>query len=491
MEQYDLYRDMKQRTGGEIYIGVVGPVRTGKSTFIKRFMQEIVLPQMKDEADRVRATDELPQSAQGRTIMTTEPKFIPKNAAKLLCPDQTEIKVRLVDCVGYMVDGASGHMENNQERKVRTPWSEEEIPFTQAAEIGTTKVIRDHATVGVIISSDGSFGELNRPVFEKPEERTVNELKTLGKPFILLLNSTHPEADSTTALVQKLTERYTIPVLPVNCLKLNRADFHKLLEELLSAFPIREIKFHLPVWAEYCEFGNELRKEAIRIATETMTNKKTMKDIRTSETESESAVFLPIEAPKVHRNTGEIEYELKPQKEAYKKGMLELCGCEIESEHAFYRQIREISKKKQEYARFSEACSQVEEKGYGVVLPATEQLRLSDPELIRSGGKYGVKLRATAPSLHLIKANIITEIAPIVGSEEQAQDLITYLNHQKELGEDGLRTASIFGKSVMCLVEEGVQTKMEVVNEECQKKLQESIEKIINESTGGVICFII
>lgn len=491
MDGYDLYMDMKQRTGGEIYIGVVGPVRTGKSTFIKKFMEEIVLPLIEDEAEKTRAVDELPQSAKGRTIMTTEPKFIPKNAAKIVFRDGTDVKIRLIDCVGYMVEGAAGHLENEKERLVKTPWSTEEIPFTKAAEIGTGKVIREHSTVGVLVTSDGSFGELTREGYAVPEERTILELKALGKPFVVLLNSAEPTKKEVIELADTLSETYDVTVLPVNCIQLKKAELLQILEELLNAFPVSEMRFRLPKWAELEAADSELKQEALLMAEEIMKSGRRMKDISRQEKITEGACFDKIAAPVVHMDTGLVEYEFLPKKEYYYRMLGKLLGCSITGEYKFYRMLAEIAQKRTEYEKVSEACAQVEQKGYGLVLPDTAQFELSEPELFKSVGKYGVKIRATAPSVHMIKANIVTEIAPIVGSEEQAKDLIGYMLKQKEDGEEGIRGASIFGKSVDRLVEEGVNAKIANINEECQTKLQESIEKIINDSNGGVICFII
>lgn len=491
METFDLYKDMKLRTGGEIYIGVVGPVRTGKSTFIKRFMDEMVLPVIKSEAEKVRATDEMPQSAQGRTIMTTEPKFIPKEAADIIFPDGTDVKIRLVDCVGYMVEGAAGHMEGEKERMVRTPWSEAEIPFTKAAELGTGKVIREHSTVGVLVTADGSFGELTRENYEIPEERTVNELKRLGKPFVVLLNSARPKAAETLQLAQELTERYDVTVLPTDCTKLEKAELTGVLEELLAAFPVSEMIFRLPKWVELLENTHEMKKEAMEHAKELLLRNRRIRDVREQREYPAGTYFERIQNVSVSMENGMVEFRFQPKKEYYYGMLSELLGCEVTGERRFYQELRELAKRRSEYEKIATACEEVEGKGYGVVLPAANQIQISTPELMKQGGKYGVKIRATAPSVHMIHANIVTEIAPIVGSEEQARDLIAYMTNQGEQGEDGLRTASIFGKTVDKLVEEGVNAKIGNINEECQAKLQESIEKIINESSGGVICFII
>lgn len=491
MESFDLYKDMKLRTGGEIYIGVVGPVRTGKSTFIKHFMDEIVLPVISGEAEKVRAVDELPQSAQGRTIMTTEPKFIPKEAASIEFPDGTNVKLRLIDCVGYMVEGAAGHMEGEKERMVKTPWSEMEIPFTKAAEIGTGKVIREHSTVGVLVTADGSFGELTRENYAVPEERTITELKRLGKPFVVLLNSARPRAPETETLAREMAEKYDVTVLPTDCTRLGRAELLHILEELLAAFPVTEMVFHLPKWVELLENTHEIKKEAMESAKNLMLHGKRMRDVREYREIPTETHFESIVPQAIHMESGRVEYRMEPKKEYYYRMLSDLMGCEVSGEYRFYRCLRELAGRRGEYEKVAAACEEVVNKGYGVVLPETSQLTLSRPELIKQGGKYGVKIRATAPSIHMIQANIVTEIAPIVGSEEQAKDLISYMEQEGENGESGIRTASIFGKTVDKLVEEGVNTKIGNINEECQSKLQESIEKIINDSNGGVICFII
>ncbi len=489
METFDLYKDMKLRTGGEIYIGVVGPVRTGKSTFIKHFMDEMVLPVMTEEAERVRATDELPQSAQGRTIMTTEPKFIPKEAAKITFPDGTDVKIRLVDCVGYMAEGAAGHMEDEKERMIKTPWSETELPFTKAAEIGTGKVIREHSTVGVLVTADGSFGELRRENYAEPEERTIYELKRLGKPFVVLLNSARPKAAETLELAQELAERYDVTVLPTDCTKLGKSELTTVLEELLAAFPVSEMLFRLPKWVELLDNTHEIKTEAMEHAKELLIRNRRIKDVREHREISPGTYFERIIPTTIRMENGTVEYNLEPKKKYYYDMLSKLLGCDITGERGFYKELKELAKRRIEYETIANACEEVEQKGYGVVLPEANQIQISTPELIKQGGKFGVKIRATAPSVHMIQADIVTEIAPIVGSEEQARDLISYMtNHENE---DGLRTASIFGKTVDRLVEEGVNAKIGNINEECQVKLQESIEKIINESSGGVICFII
>ncbi len=491
METFDLYNDMKLRTGGEIYIGVVGPVRTGKSTFIKHFMDEMVLPVMEGDAEKTRAVDELPQSAQGRTIMTTEPKFIPKEAANLKFSDGTDVKVRLIDCVGYMVDGAAGHMEGEKERMIKTPWSEEEIPFTKAAEIGTGKVIKEHSTVGVLVTADGSFGELTRANYEAPEERTITELKRLGKPFVVLLNSRKPKAPETKELAKELSERYHVTVMPTDCTKLEKPELLSVLEELLAAFPVSEMIFRMPKWVELLENSHEMKAEAMESAKQLLLRNRRMKDVREQGALKDGTYFTEICPKEIHMENGKIEYSMTPRKEFYYHMLSDLMGTEVSGEYSFYKELKEVAKQRRKSEKIADAYDEVERRGYSVILPAPEQLQISTPELIKQGGKFGVKIHATAPSVHMIQADIVTEIAPIVGSEEQAKDLIAYMTTEGESGENSLRTASIFGKTVDKLVEEGVNAKIGNINEECQMKLQESIEKIINEGNGGVICFII
>lgn len=489
MDTFDLYKDIKARTGGEIYIGVVGPVRTGKSTFIKRFMDMLVIPAIEEEASKARAIDELPQSAQGKTIMTTEPKFIPKEAAQVTLYGDTHVKIRLIDCVGYMTDGASGHLENEKERMVKTPWYDYEIPFTQAAELGTKKVIRDHSTIGIIITTDGSFGEIPRENYAKPEEKTIDELKKLGKPFVVLLNSAKPFAQETKELASSMEETYAVPVLPVNCEQLRKDDITRIMESVLSSFPVSLIRFNFPKWVEMLSPTHEIKLTMVKQAKEILQKIHCMKDVKAGIEKMDTPYIKQIRLEQMDMETGIVSYYTDIDKKFYYQIVSELMDIPVQNEYQFITVLKNLSEKRGEYEKVSVACDEVNRKGYGVVTPKAEDIALTEPEIIRHGSKFGVKLKASAPTIHMIQANIITEIAPIVGSEEQAQDLITYMTEQE--GTQGIWETNIFGKTIKQLVEDGISTKIGNITEECQVKLQESMQKIINESEGGLVCFII
>ena len=488
---FDVYNDIKARTGGEIYIGVVGPVRTGKSTFIKRFMDLLVIPNIADVHSKERAVDELPQSAAGKTIMTTEPKFIPKEAAEIELGDDTKVNIRLIDCVGYMVDGASGHIENEEERMVKTPWYDHEIPFTQAAELGTKKVINDHSTIGVVVTTDGSFGDIQREGFIGPEEKTVSELKNIGKPFIILLNTSKPYSDQTIALTNDLSEKYDTTVMPVNCEQLKKEDINNIMVNILSVFPVSEIDFFMPKWAEILPNSHWLKIDLIQSVKELLSNIDLMQDVKAENFITESEYVDNFKINSVHMENGKVIVDISFDDTYYYEVLSELIGMPIENEYDFVSTLKEISIKKNEYELVSDALEQVKGKGYGVVKPMQSEITIEEPEVMKHGGKYGVKLTALAPSLHLIKADIITEIAPIVGTEEQAESLREYIFESAEESENGIWDANIYGRTVGELVDEGIQTKVNRLNDESQLKLQDTMQKIINDSNGGIICIII
>ncbi len=424
---YDLYKDIQLRTGGEIYLGVVGPVRTGKSTFIKRFMNLLVLPFMEDENEKERAQDEMPQSAGGRTVTTTEPKFIPKEAAHIKLGTDIDVDIRLIDCVGYMVEGATGHMEEDVERMVKTPWSAEEIPFTRAAEIGTRKVIKDHSTIGIVVTCDGSFGDLGRDSFLEAEARTITELQALGKPFIVLLNSAKPYAEDTRMLADEISEKYQVTVMPVNCEQLKREDINHIKK---------------------CKLDG------------------------------------------INMSDGSVKILLDVDDSYYYEMISDLVGETVGSEYQMLAMLKEMAKMKREYVKVLHALESVRYKGYGVVMPDREEIMLERPELIRQGNKFGVKIKAESPSIHMIKASIETEISPIVGTEEQARDLIQFIS-DTETSEEGIWETNIFGKTVEQLVNDGITGKISMINEESQVKLQETMQKIVNDCNGGMVCIII
>lgn len=486
----NLYKDIQFRTGGDIYLGVVGPVRTGKSTFIKRFMDLMVLPYMTEENEKARALDELPQSAGGKTITTTEPKFIPKQAASISLGEDIQVNVRLIDCVGYMVDGASGHMEDEAERMVKTPWSAEEIPFTEAAEIGTRKVINDHSTIGVVITCDGSFGDIPRESYLPAEERTIMELKKIHKPFIVLLNTTKPYADSAVALAKELSDKYQVSAVPVNCEQLKKDDIHMIMEKILYEFPLTMVEFYMPKWVEMLPNTHKMKADIIQKIKEIMGSLNCIKDIAADGVTLESDYIKKCKLESINMATGCITITLDVDDTYYYEMLSELIGESITSEYQLLSVMKELSKMKKEYVKVLHAVEAVRYKGYGVVTPDRDEIILDKPEVIRHGNKFGVKIKAESPSIHMIKANIETEISPIVGTEEQAQDLIRYIS-DAGTSEEGIWETNIFGKTVEQLVNDGITGKIAMIGEESQVKLQETMQKIVNDSNGGMVCIII
>ena len=491
MDNFNVYKDIQARTGGEIYIGVVGPVRTGKSTFIKRFMELLVLPAMEDENMRNLSRDELPQSAAGKTIMTTEPKFIPKEAASISLADGIEAKVRLIDCVGFMVDGAAGHIENGEERLVKTPWFENEIPFTQAAEIGTRKVINDHSTIGIVVTTDGSIGELKRPGYIAAENQTIDELKKLGKPFIVLLNSVKPYSDETAKLAKEMSETYQVSVLPVNCEQLKKDDVFHILERVLKEFPVTEIDFHIPKWLEILPSTHWLKAQVIQAAKGVVQKVAHMKDVAGELAGQSAEAIRGMSIKNMRMADGSVAVQVDMDDSYYYQILSDYVGLPIEGEYQLMQTLSSLAAMQKEYEKVQSALAQVRLKGYGVVTPERSEIVLDEPQVIKHVNKYGVKMKAEAPSINLIKAHIETEIAPIVGSEQQAEDLIAYIKENAKDSDDGIWNANIFGKSVEQIVEDGIQAKISQMTEDCQLKLQDTLQKIINDSNGGMICIII
>lgn len=490
LNTYDLYKDIQFRTGGEIYIGVVGPVRTGKSTFIKRFMDVMVLPYMTDENSRERARDELPQSSGGKTITTTEPKFIPKEAAKVLLGGDVEASVRLIDCVGYMVDGAVGHMEEDTERMVKTPWFDHEIPFTQAAGIGTDKVINDHSTIGVVVTTDGSFGEIPRNNYIEAEEKTVQALKKLRKPFIVLLNTERPYADETIKMAEELKEKYQVKVLPVNCEQLKKDDIHMIMEQVLYEFPISLIEFYMPKWVEMLPPGNKMKQDIVSRVKEMIGGLNTIRDLKEQQIDIGSEYVKRCKMDQINLADGCVRVQLDVDNAYYYEMLSELVGDEIQGEYQLISKLREMAAMKNEYTKVLQAMQAVRFKGYGVVTPERNEIKLNKPEVIKHGNKFGVKIRAESPSIHMIRANIETEIAPIVGTQDQAEDLIRYID-EADTSEEGIWETNIFGKTVEQLVNDGIAGKIAMIGDESQIKLQETMQKIVNDSNGGMVCIII
>ncbi|MCQ5140880.1 stage IV sporulation protein A [Enterocloster bolteae] len=491
MDNFNVYKDIQARTGGEIYIGVVGPVRTGKSTFIKRFMELLVLPAMEDENLRNLSRDELPQSAAGKTIMTTEPKFIPKEAASINLADGIEAKVRVIDCVGFMVDGAAGHVENGEERLVKTPWFDYDIPFTQAAEIGTRKVINDHSTIGIVVTTDGTIGEIKRPGYIAAEKQTIDELKKLGKPFVVLLNSTKPYSDETARLAREMSETYGVSVLPVNCEQLKKEDVFHILERVLKEFPVTEMDFHIPKWLEILPSTHWLKTQVIQAARNVIQKVTHMKDVSGELEQQHTDTIRSMNVKNMQMADGRVGVQVDMDDSYYYQILSDYVGLPIEGEYQLMQTLSSLANMQKEYEKVQNALTQVRLKGYGVVTPERSEIVLDEPQVIKHGNKYGVKMKAEAPSINLIKAHIETEIAPIVGSEQQAQDLIAYIKENARESDDGIWNTNIFGKSIEQIVEDGIQAKVSQMTEDCQLKLQDTLQKIINDSNGGMICIII
>ena len=486
---YDLYHDIQQRTGGEIYIGVLGPVRTGKSTFIKRFMEEMVLPYMEDEHAKVRAQDELPQSAGGKTITTTEPKFIPNEAANVTLSGDIAVSVRLIDCVGYMVEGAAGHMEEDVERMVKTPWFDYEIPFTQAAELGTDKVMNDHSTIGLVVTTDGSFGEIPRSNYLEAEEKTILALKKLRKPFLVLVNSQKPYSEDAKRTAAEIGEKYGVSAVTVNCEQLKKDDIHMLLENVLYEFPISSMEFYMPKWEEMLPNDNSMKIDLIEKVKLLMKDYSTIRDVLDNPVNLESEYIKRCKTDTISLSDGSIRVTLDVEESYYYEMLTEMVGEPIADEYQLISKLRNFASMKHEYAKVLDAVNMVRIKGYGVVTPDKDEIILEKPELIKHGNKFGVKIKASSPSIHMIRANIETEIAPIVGTQEQADDLISFIN-QTDM-EKGIWNTNIFGKTVEQLVNDGITAKVAVIGEESQLKLQDTMQKIVNDSNGGMVCIII
>ena len=487
-----LYRDMAARTGGDIYLGVVGPVRTGKSTFIKRFMDVLVLPHMEDGVRRERATDELPQSAAGRTIMTTEPKFIPEQAAQIALDGVSNMRVRLIDCVGYIVPSALGYIEENQPRMVKTPWYEEEIPFNMAAEEGTRRVITDHSTVGLVVTTDGSITDLPREEYAVAEERVVKELKALGKPFTVLLNALDPHAPTTMQLAARLSEAYGVPVVPINCQTMTEQEIRQVLEALLSQFPVCQVGLVLPRWLMRLERAHPVRRAVMDTAKEACAAVERVGQIgEVAKALNQCEYVAAAVTDEVDLGSGIATLTVTLQPELFFGILSEATGMTIPDEGALMAGMIEMAATCKKYEKIRAALEQAEQTGYGIVMPEMEEMTLEEPQIIRQSGRYGVRLRASAPSIHLMKAQIETEVSPIVGTERQSEELVSYLLGQFEEDPTKIWDSNIFGTSLYGLVNEGLHNKLLHMPEEARLKLKETVERIINEGCNGLICIIV
>lgn len=492
MAERSIYEDIAVRTGGDIYIGVVGPVRTGKSTFIKRFMEAAVLPNIENEFDRTRARDEMPQSASGKTVMTTEPKFVPDEAVGIRLDGGASLRLKMIDCVGYIVPEAMGHIEEGKPRMVSTPWSDEPMPFAEAAEIGTEKVIKEHSTIGMVVTTDGTVGEIARESYIEAEERVIRELKELGKPFAIILNSAEPYSAGATELAYELENKYEVPVALVNCLELDASDIKHILELVLHEFPVTRIHVSTPGWLSSLDGDHPVREAISRAVSEAAEKVNKSGDIvHAFSGLSECEYIESVLGIDVDYGNGSAEVTLKLPDALYYSVLSELTGFDISDEETLINLMKELSHVKTEYDKISEALEAVNEKGYGIVMPALEDLRLEEPEIVRQAGGYGVRLRAAAQSIHMIRANIETEINPIVGTEQQSEELIKYMLKEFEEDPKAIWESNMFGKSLYELVNEGLHTKLEHMPDDARAKLSGTLERIINEGSGGLICIIL
>ena len=492
MTNANIYKDIAERTSGDIYIGIVGPVRTGKSTFIKQFMDKLVIPNMSGDYERERANDELPQSSSGRTIMTTEPKFIPEKGAEILLDNSSVMNVRLIDCVGYIVPSSLGYIEGSQPRMVRTPWFDEAVPFNMAAEIGTQKVINEHSTIGLVITTDGSISDIPRYEYAEAEERVISELKQIDKPFIVLLNCMYPTSAEAVSLANELTEKYGVPVKPINCLELTVDNIKDILEEILFEFPVKEIGVCYPAWINALDLSHPLKSEIISLvksAAEKVRHIRDVKKFPTAFKESQNVDYVSVETVDLGKGSARVTLNLKPS--LFYKIIAENTGLVINDEQELMENIKELAKIKKEYSRVKGALEEVEATGYGIIMPDIEELELEEPEIVKQGGRYGVRLRASAPSIHLMKANITTEVSPIVGSEKQSEDLVMYLLSGFEEDPVKIWDSNIFGKSLHELVNEGLHTKLARMPMDARMRVQETVERVINEGCNGLVCILL
>lgn len=491
MENFDLFKDIAERTGGDIYIGAVGPARTGKSTFIKKFMEALVLPNIADPYERDRTKDALPQSGGGRTIMTTEPKFIPDEAVEITIKDNVKVNVRMVDCVGYTVPGALGYEEESGPRMVLTPWFDYEIPFQEAAEIGTRKVIAEHSTIGLVILTDGTITEIPRENYVEAEQRVINELKELEKPFLVILNSTMPNSKEARELAARLEGEYDVPVVPVNCAELSQEDIYAILQEVLYEFPVREVNITLPKWVEELDGKHWLRIKFEDAINEVVQYVRRLRDIDRAIDDLNSYDFVDeVILHDMDLGEGLAVIEMTARGELFYQILEEITGVNLEGEHTLLRLMKEYVVAKTEWDKVASGIEQVRATGYGIVSPALEEMVLEEPEVIRQGARFGVRLKAIAPSIHLIRTDVKAEISPIIGTEKQSEEFITYLMSEFEGDAQKIWRSQIFGKSLNDLVRESISGKLHAMPENAQQKMQETLTKIVNEGNGGLICII-
>lgn len=492
MEERNIYKDISQRTNGDIYLGIVGPVRTGKSTFIKRFMDTLVIPNIENESQRERANDELPQSSAGRTIMTTEPKFIPEEAIEVNIGGNASFRVRMIDCVGYIVPSALGYIENEMPRMVKTPWFDEAIPFNMAAELGTKKVITDHSTIGLVITTDGSISDIERSEYEEAEERVIKELQEIKKPFIVLLNTVYPNTQQTRELAHQMSEKYGVPVEPVSCMDMDENEIKRILARVLFEFPVKEIKVDMPRWVSSLEKNHWLRNTIFSVIQESAAKAEKIREVSDIADSINTCEYVNLaETSAVDLGTGRARIKINLDNSLFYKVLGEKTGFEVNDEGGLLDAMLELSQMKKKFEKVQQAYNDVNETGYGIVMPSMEELTLEEPEIIKQGGRYGIRLRANAPSVHMMKTTIKTEITPIVGSEQQSEELVTYLLKEFEEDPSKIWESNLFGKSLHELVNEGLHNKLCRMPADARKKVKETIERIINDGCNGLICIIL
>lgn len=492
MNSYNIYSDIAKRTGGDIYVGVVGPVRTGKSTFIRNMLNTLVIPNIVDVFDKERAIDEMPQSGDGKSIMTTQPKFVPNEAVKITVNENVEMRVRLIDCVGYMVEGAIGHEEGNKPRLIKTPWSEEELPFSVAAELGTNKVISNHSTIGVLLTTDGSVTNLDRFNYLRAEEQVYKEMVKCNKPFVIVLNTKNPFSEETKRLAENLKQKYEKIVIPMDVANLTEEDVSKIFAAVLSDFPLVCVEVEMPKWLQALPFNNPYIQEIVSNVFSVVENNTKIGDFNGDMVFfSNSENFEPTLVVKIEMGEGKVRVAVNPKPELFYRVLSEECGYDIKSDYHLVSYVKQLTMAKTQYDKFKDALAQVEQTGYGVVYPTLSDMNLEAPQMVKQGGRYGIKLKASAPSLHLMKVDIQTEINPIVGTEQQSEDLVKYLLNEYETNPNSVWEAKLFGKTLSSMVSDGLQTKLISMPNEVQKKIRKTLGRIVNEGKGGVICILL
>jgi stage IV sporulation protein A len=490
MKSHDIYSSIATRSGGDVYFGVVGPVRTGKSTFISKFVDKLIMPNIQQSSDKQRALDEMPQSADGKTIMTTEPKFVPNKAVKVDL-ENVQMNVRLVDCVGYLVKGATGHTEDNKPRLVKTPWSEDKMPFEKAAELGTKKVINEHSTVGVLVTTDGSVTDINRQEYIKAEEEVVKELKQTNKPFVIVLNAKKPQSESVQILRKSLEQKYNTAVIAMDVIDLTLEDINKILEQLLLQFPVVSFEFKMPKWMEALPYASAFIQQIVSEVRKLIGENLKMGEYKQTNLFEDNNNFETIENAEIIMSEGKIYFVITPKPELFYEVLSEQTGIAIKSDYHLISYLKQLTHAKQEYDKLKEALDSVNETGYGVVTPTLEDMELSEPEILKQGNRYGVRLKATAPSLHIMRVDLKTEVSPVIGTQQQSSELVESLISEFESSPESLWETKLFGKSLHSLVSEGINHKIYAMPIDAQNKIRKTLTRITNEGKGGIICILL